>query len=127
MGMTALAQDARIAPRIIKISSKRQITIPAEMYERAKFADYAYVALNEGGSLEITPIDVRNESLSVELLRALLAEGFDGEELINEYERIIHPVIDYKAAIERGLVDKEEGRVRPYQQMRDEIRRRYDV
>ena len=127
MAEAARAYEAQTAPRIIKISSKRQITIPADMYEKSGFADYAYVVWNEDGSIGLTPIDVRNEETTVTILRSLLAQGLDGEDLVNEYERIIHPVIDFKAAIEQGLKDVEAGRVEPFNEMQDRLRAKYGL
>ena len=127
MAQAALALDERPAPRIIKISSKRQVTIPADMHAASGFTDYAFVSWSEDGSISITPIDVRDENSSVTILRSLLAQGYDAEQLVDEYEKIIHPVIDYRAEVERGLKDIEEGRVRPFNEMRDEIRQRYGI
>ncbi len=126
MAETAVANEC-VTPRIIKISSKRQITIPADMYEKSKFSDYAYVVYREGGGIEISPIDVRDEASSVKILRSLLEQGFDGEELVDEYERIIHPIIDYKKAIEDGLGDVEAGKVKPFGQMQESLREKYGL
>ena len=117
----------QVAPRIIKISSKWQITIPADMYEKSRFSDYAYVVYREDGSIEISPIDVRDEAASVKILRSLLEQGFDGEELVNEYERVIHPVIDYKKAIETGLNEAKAGHVKPFGEMQEALRKKYGL
>ena len=126
MAEAAVANE-HVAPRIIKISSKRQITIPADMYEKSKFSDYAYVVYREDGGIEISPIDVRDEATSVKILRSLLEQGLDGKELVDEYERIIHPVIDYKKAIEEGLSDVAAGNVKPFTQMQESLREKYGL
>ena len=122
--MGEAAENIDWEPRIIKISPKRQITIPADIYKQAGFANYALATWTEGG-ITIQPIDVRDEADTVKILRSLLEQGYDGEELVNEYERIVNPVVDYRAAVERGLKDIEEGRVAPFSEMRDRIRQRY--
>ena len=127
MAEAARAFDGTVSPRIIKISSKRQITIPADIYERAGFDNYAYVTWDDEGGMNIYPIDVRDQQSSVQILRSLHDQGLDGEELIDAYERIVAPKVDYKAEIEASLKDIAEGRVRPFEEMRKEIRERYGL
>ena len=127
MAQAALALDERPAPRIIKISSKRQVTIPADMHAASGFAEYAFASWNEDGSISIAPIDVRDENSSVAILRSLLAQGYDAEQLVDEYEKIIHPIIDYRAEVERGLRDIEEGRVRPFNEMQKRLKEKYGL
>ena len=127
MGEAALATSRGISPKVIKISSKRQITIPADMYEKLEFSSYAFVTVQEDGSLSISPIDVHDEASSVKILRSLLEQGLDGSALVDEYERIVSATVDYKAAINQGLEDFKEGRVRPFEAFRDEIRQSYDI
>ena len=127
MAEAALKQEERPAPRIIKISSKRQLTIPADMHERSGFEDYAFVSWKEDGSLILSPIDVRNEDTSVTILRSLLAQGYDGERLVDEYERIISPIIDYRCAVEQGLKDAREGRIASFDEMQQRLRGKYGI
>ena len=127
MGETALAVDKSVTPKIIKISSKRQITIPADMHQCSGFSDYAFAVWNDDGSITISPIDVHDEKESVKILRTLLAQGLDGEELVNEYERIISPVVDFRSAIERSLKDIDDGRTAPFDEMQKRLEEKYGL
>ena len=113
-------------PRVIKVSSKRQITIPAEVYESAGFAEYALASWTDDGLL-IQPINVNDEDSSVRILRSLLAQGFDGEALVDEYEKIRRKVVVFDAAIDEALEDVEEGRTRPFEEVQSELRAKYGI
>ena len=76
---TALAE-----PQTIKISSKRQITIPAQAYKDLHFGEYALCTWTERGIL-IQPLTVDDEDISVGILRDLVRQGFEGEELVQRY------------------------------------------
>ena len=128
--MAEAARDTRNTgwrPRIIKISSKRQLTIPADIYRECRYSDYAFVTMSDDGSMNIAPIDVNSESDTVTILRALLDQGLDGEELVSEYERIAQSTVDYKAAIERSLDDVEHGRTSAFEDFRENVKRSYGV
>lgn len=79
MGMAALAE-----PQTIKISSKRQITIPAKIYQEAGFGEYALCTWTDQGLL-LQPLDVDDEDVTVGILRDLMHEGYEGEELLEKY------------------------------------------
>ena len=126
MAEVARAVEEQVAPRIIKISSKRQITIPADIYEKAGFDSYAYVTWDSEEGMSIYPIDVHDQKSSVRILRSLLEQGLEGEELVDAYERIIStPPIDYKAEIEASLKEVAEGKVRPFAEAQKEIKEKY--
>ncbi len=76
MDMAALAE-----PLTVKISSKRQITIPAKIYEGAGFRDYALCTWIDKGML-LQPLDVEDEDVTVDILRYLIEQGCEGEDLI---------------------------------------------
>ena len=126
MAKTAIAQAPLWEPRVIKISSKRQITIPADVYESAGFAEYALVSWAEGG-FTVQPVDVRDEDTTVRILRHLLAAGYDGEELIDEYEKINKKMIKFEQLVEEGVRDADEGRVMSYSAFRKAVRDEFDV
>ena len=72
MGMAALAE-----PLTVKISSKRQITIPAKIYKGAGFKDYALCTWTDKGMF-LQPLDVEDEDVTVDILRYLIEEGYEG-------------------------------------------------
>lgn len=71
--------------RVVKISSKRQVTIPAEWYREEGFTDYALVTRTEEG-LVFQPLDVEEEDASVKILSQLISEGYEGDELLARYK-----------------------------------------
>ena len=113
-------------PRIIKISKKRQVTIPAEIYEKAGFTDCALASWTDEG-LVIQPINVDVEDETVWMLRRLLEKGYDGEELIDEYEKWRKNTVEINRLVDEGLRDIDEGRVRPAEEMQRELRAKYGL
>ena len=111
-------------PKAIKISSKRQITIPAHLYEQAGFSDYALCTWTDKGLL-IQPLEVDDEDDTVNILRALIAEGYEGEELIAQYRHERQKWAYVAAALEEADRDVAEGRVDSYENMRERIREEY--
>ena len=60
-----MAEAARMAPQRIKVSSKRQITIPAKAYKDMGFTEYALIEQTDEGG---TPLaEVEQEPLRVEV------------------------------------------------------------
>lgn len=108
----------------IKISSKRQITIPAQWYREAGFGDYALCTWTDDGIL-LQPVDVDDEGVAVSVLRSLVNEGLEGEDLIEEYRRELARVTSVRAKIAEAERDVAEGRVDTYENMRMRIRGRY--
>ena len=76
-----MAEAARMAPQRIKVSSKRQITIPAKAYKDMGFTEYALIEQTDEGLL-IKPLNVEDEGMSLDVLRRLIAEGYEGEALV---------------------------------------------
>ena len=63
-----MAEAARMAPQRIKVSSKRQITIPAKAYKDMGFTEYALIEQTDEGLL-IKPLNVEDEGMSLDVLR----------------------------------------------------------
>lgn len=122
-----LADEPSEKPRIIKISSKRQITIPSDMYKKANNPEYALATWNEDGSITIEPLTVRNEGASVKILRSLVDKGFEGDELVNEYEKIVNHIIEFNRAIQESLEDEAAGRERPFEELQRELEEKYGL
>ena len=79
-----MADTARAMPQRIKVSSKRQITIPAKAYKDMGFTDYALIEQTDEGLL-IKPLKVEDEGVSLDVLRRLITEGYAGEELVERF------------------------------------------
>ena len=121
MAMTALAE-----PQAIKISSKRQITIPAQWYRALDFHEYALATWTDDGIL-IQPLDVADEDVTVDILRHLIAQGYERDELIEQYKQMKSKIVSVKQAIAEAEEDVAAGRVEPYENMRARIRDRYGI
>ena len=113
-------------PKAIKISSKRQITIPAHLYEQAGFSDYALCTWTDKGLL-IQPLEVDDEDDTVNILRALIAEGYEGEELIAQYRHERQRWAYVAAALEEAERDVAEGRTAPADEMMARLRAQYGL
>ena len=113
-------------PRVIKISRKRQVTIPAEVYEKAGFTDCALATWTEEG-LVLQPIKTGPVDETVWMLRRLLERGYDGEGLVDEYEKWRKGNAELDRLVDEGLRDVEEGRLMPYAEFRQRIRDEHGV
>ena len=99
-----MAEAARMAPQRIKVSSKRQITIPAKAYKDMGFTEYALIEQTDEGLL-IKPLNVEDEGMSLDVLRRLIAEGYEGEALVERYAAVCPHVIKFEDARARTAVD----------------------
>lgn len=70
-----MATAALTEPLSIKVSSKRQIAIPAKAYEEAGFKDYALCTWTDKG-IFLQPLDVEDEDVTIGILRYLINEGY---------------------------------------------------
>lgn len=112
-------------PQAIKISSKRQITIPARMFEQGGFKDYALCTWTDKGMF-LQPLDVDDEDETVGMLRRLIAEGYEGEDLIAAYQGQRRTAW-MRERLDEAERDVAEGRVDSYENMRARIRGRYGL
>lgn len=121
MGVAALVE-----PQVIKISSKRQITIPAKFYESGSFKEYALATWTDDGLL-IQPLDVDDEDVTVDILRYLIEQGCEGEELIARYREMKRKIVPIKAKLDEAERDIAEGRVGSAREMQDRLREKYGL
>ena len=121
MGMAALAE-----PLAIKISSKRQITIPAKAYEEAGFKDYALCTWSDKGMF-LQPLDVEDEDVTIDILRYLINEGYEGEDLIAQYKAMKKKVVSVKDKLDEAERDISEGRVGSAREMQNRMREKYGL
>ena len=121
MGMAALAE-----PLAIKISSKRQITIPAKAYEEAGFKDYALCTWSDKGMF-LQPLDVEDEDVTIDILRYLINEGYEGEDLIAQYKAMKKKVVSVKDTLDEAERDIAEGRVGSAREMQNRMREKYGL
>lgn len=121
MGVSALNQS-----QTVKISSKRQITIPSKFYEAGGFDEYALCTWTENGLL-LQSLKVNDEDNSVTILRQLVAEGYEGDELVDKYEEIQNKIVSIKHKLQKAEDDIAEGRVGPVGEMFESVRKQYGL
>lgn len=121
MGVSALNQS-----QTVKISSKRQITIPSKFYEAGGFDEYALCTWTENGLL-LQPLKVNDEDNSVAILRQLVAEGYEGDVLVDKYEEIQNKIVSIKHKLQKAEDDIAEGRVGPVGEMFESVRKQYGL
>jgi len=80
----------------IKISSKRQITIPAKYYDALKI-DKEMECIYTDGMLILLPIRNERSDFAEEILKDLISQGYSGEELLKEFKRVnrkVRPAVE---------------------------------
>lgn len=121
MALAALAE-----PQRVKISSKRQITIPAQWYREMGFNEYALCTWTDEGLL-LQPLDIQDKDITVDILRQLIAQGYEGDALLDEYQAIKRKIISVKELINEAENDVENGRTAPAQDMVANLRAKYGL
>ena len=72
--------------KYIRISSKRQITIPKKFFYDLGFEDQAVCILNDG-ALTIRPVKQNvGYDFSEDILKELISEGYAGDELLEKFK-----------------------------------------
>ena len=121
-----MATAALTEPLSIKISSKRQIAIPAKAYEEAGFKDYALCTWTDKGMF-LQPLDVEDEDVTIDILRYLINEGYEGEDLIAQYKAMKKKVVSVKDKLDEAERDIAEGRVGSAREMQNRMREKYGL
>lgn len=69
----------------ISVSSKRQISIPKEFHEMLNIGEEVTIELH-GDHLVVKPIRENFDDFSERILEDLVAEGYSGEDLLQEFK-----------------------------------------
>lgn len=80
----------------IKISSKRQITIPAK-YHKALDLDNEINLIYSNNMLILLPVREDNSAFAEEILSDLIEKGYTGEKLLTEFKKInrkVRPAVE---------------------------------
>lgn len=84
--MATAAKETSMERKRIRISSKRQVTIPQRYFDRLGFGQEAECILR-GDELIIRPIATQNDgAFSEQILADLIAQGYSGEELLERFK-----------------------------------------
>ena len=86
MAISLVERDHMKESKIIRVSKKRQITIPLEFFEDLDLGAEVECSL-ENGSIVIRPLlrHVSDEFV-VNILEDLVAKGFSGDELVRQFK-----------------------------------------
>jgi|SRR5690554_6423981 len=88
----------------IKISSKRQITIPAKYYE-ALGLDKEIECIYSNNMLILKPVTNENPEFAEQILADLIQQGYSGEKLLMEFKKINRKI---RPAIEKLIAEADE-------------------
>lgn len=101
MKNTILECDPMGESKRIKVSEKRQITIPIKFFNDLHIEDEVE-AFVENGRLIILPVKHVENGFASEILKDLINQGYQGEELYKEFVRVQSEI---RPAVERMLAD----------------------
>ncbi len=73
------------------------------------------------------PLDVDDDDVTVDILRFLVAEGYEGESLIEKYQEVKKKIVSVKDRLDEAELDVAEGRTDSDENMRTRIRATYGV
>ena len=71
--------------RVIRVSPKRQITIPLAFWKALDLSNEVECSLVDG-AIVIRPLRRDQDEFSVEILKDLVAQGYSGDELVRQFE-----------------------------------------
>ena len=95
--MATAAKERRMERKTIRISSKRQVTIPQRYFERLGFGEEAECILR-GDELVIRPVKVQSGGeFSTQILEGLIAQGYSGEQLLERFkaeQKKVRPAVE---------------------------------
>ncbi len=80
-----LTEGDYMESKIIRVSQKRQITIPLKFFEKLNLSNEVECSL-EDNAIVIRPLQRNQDEFSVEILRELVSKGYSGEELVQQFE-----------------------------------------
>ena len=78
------ALDMVMDRKIINVTGKRQVTIPLKFYEKLQFGKEVECVLTDG-AIVIRPLSTTDDSFTMEILKDLVAQGYNGNDLIEKF------------------------------------------
>ena len=93
--MLEFAKNNNTNKKVISISKKRQVTIPQKFFEYLNFGNQAECILEEDRII-IRPLSESGSDFSECILKDLIKEGYEGEELLlkfKEMKKKIRPAV----------------------------------
>lgn len=98
-------EPQNVERKIISVSPKRQITIPLKFFRQVGLGKEVECFVQDG-CIVIRPLRSDDEQLTVDILRDLVAQGYQGEELVRKFSQERAKV---KTAISRVSDDADES------------------
>lgn len=95
--MATAIKERRMERKTIRISSKRQVTIPQRYFERLGFGEEAE-CIFRGDELVIRPVKAQSGGeFSEQILEDLIAQGYSGEQLLEQFkaeQKKVRPAVE---------------------------------
>jgi len=70
--------------KIIRVTGKRQITIPQKFYEHLRFDKEVECVLADG-AIVLRPLATSDDGFTMEILKDLVSQGYSGDELLTKF------------------------------------------
>lgn len=103
--MQIAVRSQKMERKTIRISNKRQITIPQKFFEQLGFEGEAECIL-QGSELVIRPVSKRNGGeFAEQILADLINEGYAGKELLEQFKLMQRKV---RPAVEKMIAEADE-------------------
>ncbi len=80
----AILESRPMERKIISVSPKRQITIPLKFFRQVGLGSQVECRVQDG-AIVIRPLPSDEGEFSVEILKDLVAQGYQGEELVAKF------------------------------------------
>jgi len=100
--------------KIVRVSVKRQLTIPQKYFDVLGFSTEAECILQKDGLL-IRPVRIMNDNeFSEQILADLIAQGYEGQELLEkfkEYSKAVRPAVLNLLEDNEAFARSGEGRI----------------
>ena len=78
------ADGSAMERKIISVTGKRQVTIPLKFYEKLRFGKEVECFLTND-AIVLRPFSNTDDNFTMEILRDLVSQGFNGDELIVKF------------------------------------------
>lgn len=109
----ASGSESKMERKIIRVSMKRQVTLPQKYFEALGFQSEAECVLQDDGIL-IRPVrDSGGDDFSEQILADLISQGISGQELLDKFKeqsKKVRPAIKKLIAEADSLAESDQGK-----------------
>lgn len=100
----AILERGSMERKIISVSPKRQITIPLKFFKEVGLGKEVECLVRDG-AVVIRPLPSDEGEFAIEILKDLVAQGYQGDELVNKF---VERKAELKTAISRMMDEADE-------------------